>query len=151
MTYDWSIFRLAVFINTGTSAEIPSACLITVFSKKEWNINQYPVVIMLSSFRTVSIFIVNIYQLFVWSSFLRSHLRSNANVRNCWPWNKFHFFVTVAYFCGPYSVVSTDQVDFFLILFFFKQVFSQEVMESVNKEQTTILYIDLIICSILYD
>ena len=29
--------------------------------------------------------------------------------------------------------------------------FSQEVMESVNKEQTTILYIDLIICSILYD
>ena len=34
MTYDWSIFRLAVFINTGTSVEIPSACLITVFSKE---------------------------------------------------------------------------------------------------------------------
>ena len=100
MTYDWSIFRLAVFINTGTSAEIPSACLITVFSKEGMEYNQYPMIyiifVLIQNGPVLSI--VNIYRLFVDLHFTFTS-RSNANVPELLTVKiSFRFFfVTVAY------------------------------------------------------
>jgi len=58
--------------------------------KKEWNINQYPMIynICPHSERS-SIFYCKYLPTLHWSSSLRSHLGLMLMYRNCWPWNKF--------------------------------------------------------------